>query len=331
MHAYGCNYCRHGDTVYFGSYPQTLVTSTALSDALNELAGNLPGGTKPNNWTSYRYYLGGSKSNYMWYIDLTYHGVKYRGVYFNQNRPGLVTNTDTGRQGANGYETNTVYWFEFKPIQWRVLKSMDGNTNAVMIFCEMAIDSQEFYHSTDDRTIDGNTIHANNYEYSDIRTWLNETFYQTAFSEAQQGMITAYTQNNVDNSARSTMSDANATQWNSGNNPYACNNTTDKIFLLSTQQATSASLGFNTAVDAKDPARLKAHTDYAACQGCWSSDGYTPWMLRSPFYEWKTYFRDVSSDGTAGSPYESSDAASYEVYVTDTRRGIVPALTVVLN
>ncbi|MBO4534663.1 MAG: InlB B-repeat-containing protein, partial [Clostridia bacterium] len=144
LHAYGCNYCRHGNIVYFGSYPQTLVTSTALSDALNELAGNLPGGTKPNNWTSYRYYRGGSKSNYMWYIDLTYHGVKYRGVYFNQNRPGLVTNTDTGRQGANGYETNTVYWFEFKPIQWRVLKSMDGNTNAVMIFCEMAIDSQEF-------------------------------------------------------------------------------------------------------------------------------------------------------------------------------------------
>ena len=50
---------------------------------------------------------------------------------------------------------------------------------------------------------------------------------------------------NVDNSARSTNPDANATQWNGGANQYASDMpTSDKIFLLSEREATKSEYGF---------------------------------------------------------------------------------------
>ena len=129
----------------------------------------------------------------------------------------------------------------------------------------------------------------------------------------------------VDNSARSTNPAGNATQWNSGNNTYACANTDDYIFLLSEQEVTNSAYGFNSSYRNYDTARRKQNTDYAKCQGAWTStdssykgNGY--WWLRSPNCNNSFYARSVSRRGGAD---------DYRVYYTN--YGVVPALKISLS
>ena len=44
------------------------------------------------------------------------------------------------------------------------------------------LDAHNYYDNYQERIIDGKTIYSNNYEYSSIRNWLNNEFYQIAFS-----------------------------------------------------------------------------------------------------------------------------------------------------
>lgn len=274
-----------GEYILFGSYPQTKVTDSTLASTLNSAAGTLPTNANSQAWTSYKYYQGtgdlGSQSNttdYMWYQDITYGGEKFRGVYFTSYRPYLtnyVSGTGYIMQKENGYNISTVYWFQYEPIQWRILS--EENSSA-LILCEMLIDSQEFYHTSNNREINGQTIYANNYAESNIRAWLNDNFYNTAFDSLQKQLIQLTT---VDNSASTT---------SSASNPYACENTVDNIFLLSYQDMINTEYGFNANANAKDAARQKGATDYALCQGVEMSASETElfgfnkgvWWLRSP-------------------------------------------------
>lgn len=61
--------------------------------------------------------------------------------------------------------------------------------------------------------------------YSHIRSWLNSTFFETAFNSSKKEKIETTI---VDNSASSTLDDSNK---------YACDNTSDKMFLLSYKEA----------------------------------------------------------------------------------------------
>ena len=138
----------------------------------------------------------------------------------------------------------------------------------------MIIDSQQY-----------NASLYNNYAYSDIRTWLNENFYDTAFSALQKAVIKT---TNVDNSARSTNPDNYAEQWNSGYNSYACDSTQDKVFLLSLQEVTNGAYGFVEDIYSYDLLRQKSVTDYARSQGCTTYTvasylGTGNWWLRSPY------------------------------------------------
>ena len=303
VHGVNGAYCRHGDYIYFGTYPQTKVTDSATLTALNNKRGTLPTSANAQTWTDYGYYINGSVQSYMWYKDVELNGARYRGVYFTSYRPYYSTNSSsTGYtyQDDNGYTTGNVYWFAYEPIKWRILETSDG---IATILCELAIDSQEYYSSDSSGTFshNGGTGYANNYELSNIRKWLNDTFYNTAFNDMQKSIIQLTT---VDNSARSTNPNNNATQWNSGNNSYACANTNDKIFLLSEQEVTNAEYGFNASYSNYDTERRKQSTDYAKSQGCWASTsssylGNCYWWLRSPGYHSSNSAWGVDYLGTA--------------------------------
>ena len=102
---------REGDYVYFGTYPQSEVTDSTLKSTLTGSAGTLPTSTNSGSWTSYGYYIDGSVSNFMWYIDKEYEGEKYRGVYFTSYRPFDTTcsiNIPNFKQDDNGYSTGTA-------------------------------------------------------------------------------------------------------------------------------------------------------------------------------------------------------------------------------
>ena len=129
-----------GDIIQFGSYPQSKVTDSATITALNNKAPAW------DTWTSYGYYSGtddyGSmqQGDWMRYTDIMYNDNKYRGVKFTQYRPiSTCYSSFYTHQASNGYSTNTIHWFKFEPIDWRVL---DPSTGLVM--CETIIDSQPY-------------------------------------------------------------------------------------------------------------------------------------------------------------------------------------------
>ena len=293
-------YTRSGSTIYFGEYPQTEVTDSTITAALNDMRGTLPTSSNSYDWTSYGYYnyISGDVTNFMWYIDLEYSGGKYRGVYFTSYRPYYPTNSSSSSnsyQDDNGYSTGTVYWFKYEPIKWRILTESDGKA---MILSELMLDSQQYDY-------DGS--YSNNYANSTIRRWLNDTFYNTAFGDTQQAIIET---TEVDNSVYST---------GDSSNPYACENTFDKVFLLSYREVVNSSYGFST-TSSSSSTRQKQVSDYCKAQGSLTdSNGNGNWWLRSPNYSSSISVRRVYVDGHLG-----SFIVLYTLY------GVVPALVICL-
>ena len=129
--------------------------------------------------------------------------------------------------------------------------------------------------------------------YSDIRRWLNTTFYDDAFNELEKENIEI---TSVDNSAPST---------SSSTNKYICDNTNDKIFLLSDADATTYYI--------KSEVRQAQGTDYAKCQGLYinKSNGNSCWWLRSPIDFFDEYASRVKYDGDMG--YNAVNSTNYGV------------------
>ena len=303
--------------VTFGSYPQSLVTNSSIKYNLKEKIGKLPTYSNNYNWTSYGYYKDGSNStNYMWYQDITFNEEKYRAVYFTSYRPTSTVNGSTqekSHQDNNGYYTSNVYYFKFEPITWKVLK-LDNDKNKAFLFANIALDSQSFNNVDESKTVNGETIYANNYEYSTIRQWLNYYFYNTAFNINEKSIILDTV---VDNSAEST----GVTE-----NIYSCNNTLDKVFLLSYQEATTLEYGFGENYIMDVNRQLKA-TDYATVQGCYQSTddeflGNCYWWLRSAkkMIQNAVYYIEPRGDDFGYMTY----SINYTVF------GIVPALWISL-
>ena len=192
----------------------------------------------------------------------------------------------------------TVYYFKVEPIRWRILTE-DG-TNA-LILCDSIIANKRYDDS------------SNNYKESEIRAWLNATFYNTAFSDLQKALVNTVT---VDNSGEST---------GYSSNPYACENTSDKVFLLSYKEVTNSAYGFSSSYGTYDTARRKTVSDYARATGAYMStssgyDGNGWWWLRSPHYDFSSLARVVHYGGSTGSNY-----------VLNTYHGVVPALQIRLR
>ena len=298
--------------VTFGSYPQTKVTDAALKATLTSKAGTLPTKANAQKWTSYKYYhkykendVDKAERDFMWYIDITEGGEKYRGVYFTAYRPDYVlrsTSEGGSYQDDNMYLINTVYWFKYEPISWTVLDE-DSTLGASLILCDMILDSMQF----DYNSLDSTPTYNNDYAESSIRKWLNSTFIETAFGAEEQAKIISTT---VDNSVLSTGHQVNSN---------ACANTADKVFLLSYAEAVNDRYGLELS-----EARVKQNTDYALAQGARSEkNGGGEWWLRSPAPDpiiVNFTVRGVTSAGKV----DSYINANY------TYRGVVPALRVIL-
>lgn len=306
-----------GNTLTMGSYPQSRVIDPALCSMLNgEIGYSTPSVDNADGWTDYGYYFAGEVSSYAWYIDVDYSdGNKYRGVYFIEYRPYHI-NDDTisdinNIQKKRGYETSKVYWFKFEPIIWNILSDQDGK---IFLMSSVILDSQAFQNNF--KEIDGEVYvnsdnvpegtFANNYEYSSIRAWLNHDFYNTAFdSDCKKFIVQTQTDNGID----STLSD-------NGVNGYVCNDTLDRVFLLSYRETNGFGLTTET--------RKLQTTPYAQCQGAYTFDdngffrGY--WWLRSPNYEYGRYALYVDF---------SNGRNSARDYVYNTQAGVVPAMNVI--
>lgn len=301
-----------GDLVTFGWYPQMKVTDSAVINTLNEQSAV---------WHSYGYYSGtGSYSNgnmaasgYMEYTDVTYGGQKYRGVQFSQYRPyytGLTSSAYNTFQDENGYDQpGSIYWFQWEPLQWRVLDPQAG-----LVLCETIIDSQPYNNYVLDSGKDaygdiaywgdaGKTHYANNYAESSLRQWLNVDFYSTAFSCAQQEIIASTV---LDNSAYSASYSA-----------YDSAPTADKLFLLSYSDVQNTAYGFSMGAGGSSALQARG-SDYAKCQGLYvdASTKCSRWWLRSAGY-YSDLACSVDLDGWVSDYYYGT---------SDTNFGVRPAL-----
>ena len=354
-------YTKDGDTITFGSYPQTKMTNETLVAALNGLAGGLPGRTEDDyGWTSYKYYHGTgeqykttNEEDYMWYKDVTYEGERYRGVYFSQYRPDLTTRqigvdrsysfmpTNTF-QYRNEYRKTVAYWFRYEPIQWRVMEEKNGSA---LLIADVIIDSQAYldvaeYVGLDDHSNsiymnsnDGvpEETYANNYMYSSIRKWLNDTFYNTAFTALQKELIALTTVDNGITSSKPIKGNSEV-NWNSGTK-YLCADTSDYIFLPSEAEVTTEKYGFSDFMEryANDKKRIRKYSDYALSQGLWAHGSaytqdelYGEYWLRSPHQE-----NDGGGSGMACNVDEEGYAANAD-FVINTAIGVLPMLWIKL-
>lgn len=312
-------YTIDGNKITFGSYPQTLVTDAGLIAQLNTGAGNLPNAENAENWNSYGYYISGrNDTDFMWYIDVSVENDKYRGVYFVSYRPYVTSYGTDSNYAKDGFETGKIYWFKYEPLTWTILRK-DDTEGTALILCDMIIDSQAYqnnYQSGGSNHIDGEAEgpYVNNYECSTIRAWLNAEFYNTAFSTSEQSLV------------RDTMVDNSGATTNSPTNPYASENTDDKVFLLSLQDTINTEYGFSSSKATNDTVRVKKFTDYARVQGIYEfSDqtyaGKSCWWLRSP----------SDTDPTKSCVVMYTGDSNNGCYVNSTNYGVVPALRIKLK
>ena len=305
-HSYVCDVCttcnelnpvrytRDGDYIYFGHWPQTLERDENVVAKLNEMAGTPPlprdNNANPYNWESHE------GTTYMWQKIVIYNGTKYLGVQMNDYRAsGIDALYD--KITDNGYYKLNVYWFKYEPIKWRILTTSE---NSAFIMSDIALD---FFSMQPDRKSEirddllasynnsagvPDGIYANNWEYSFIRSWLNETFYNEVFNDLQKEIIQT---THLDNSARSCNPNEYPKYYgygeNAGKNKYAdqCKDTDDKIFLLSLRDVTTTAYGFNKDVLAEDPARNLKASDFAKFHGVSMGNtqkDYVTWYTRSP-------------------------------------------------
>lgn len=304
--------------------PAKSVTVTATFAALPPAASGAytPAGTTTINGTQY---------------DLVTFGlwpqtVKADGVTVNDSKT-KTAGEFTYCKGSDGewYAKLSDKYYKVEPIKWRVLTTGIATgyngTGKKLLLAESVLIGKRYAEI------------FNNYQNSEIRKWLNGNansdaasdysgsggFLKTAFTAEEQAIIQ---DTSVINNAHSTNPDANATQWNSGNNLYASSTpTTDKVFLLSEQEVTTSAYGFDVYNAYKgdgthnESARIRQTTDYAKASGANQSStagmgGW--WWLRSPLFDNGNIARNVNYNGNAYHNY----------YVNYDDGGVVPALCV---
>ncbi|MBO4415090.1 MAG: FecR domain-containing protein [Lachnospiraceae bacterium] len=151
-------------------------------------------------------------------------------------------------------------------IEWVVLSVEDDKA---LVLSKYALDRQSYNQEYMEIT----------WEECTLRKWLNDDFYNAAFSKSEKSMIKTTRVKTNDNPVYGTQ------QGSKGGN-----DTEDKIFLLSLDDITNISYGFSSDYSENDINRRCAVTAYALAEGAYQSSvnltsegkGATDWWLRSP-------------------------------------------------
>ncbi len=153
-----------------------------------------------------------------------------------------------------------------KPIEWIVMKN-EGNQ--VLLLSKYVLDAKPYNEELEDVT----------WETSDIRQWLNNEFYTTAFNKTEKAKIQTSLIKNEDNSEYGTSEG---------------NDTEDKVFLLSEKEAET--------LFSDEEERIAKATEYAEKSGVYvNKEKAAWWWLRSPGYDGSSAAGVYSSGWVCGS------------------------------
>ena len=265
------------NTITYGLYPQTRVSDTSLLSILNSLQS-----TDSNGW----YFCDGD-----YYVKLI----------------AEPNSSNYSFDDGSSIVSGETYWFECEPIVWRILSNTNGT---YYLLSSVLLDKHCYYSATTNRQIDGKTIYPNNYEYSDIRSWLNDDFYNMAFSYGD-----SYIQiSEVDNSSSTldkTVDD------------YACNNTADKVFLPSYKDYLKTSYGFTNSESATETRTCRT-TDWARARGAYQvlTEGY----VNNGWY----WSRSPKATASSNAWYGSSDGRMRMYSVNTMNLSVRPAINLLI-
>ena len=294
-------------TITYGNYPQSKITDPDIISGLSALS---------LTWNSFGWYSGNRYDGSMTamdfgrYADVLYNGSKYRAVVFDKYRPyatSSIAEDTASDQYKNGYYTDKIYWFKYEPIKWRVLDSDSG-----LVMSEKILDSQAFQNFILENGYDEYGLYAfwgdkdknyysNNYYESSIRKWLNDDFYNIAFTTVQKNNIRNDV--SIDNSASS-----------SDRSYYSSKSSHDKIFLLSYNEVLDSAFGFSPSSYSGCSTRQAYGTDYAKANGLFvGNNSYSYWRLRT-----------ANTDSHATCSVDDSGRISDMRVLNYTNRGIRP-------
>lgn len=301
------------DIVTFGDYPQSVKAKDVTVDESNYV-----------NMGRFRYYLGSD-------------GFYYAKVSFKE-QDNIFYSDDYDEENRRYYDWDgDSEYFKIEPIRWRVLTKDYSGTKKALLLAEKYLENGINFSGTDEeRIINKKTVYGTNYQHSNVRaflngisftnkneeygtnftdkTWENKGFLQTAFTSAAQGKIAVTT---VDNSVSSAQDEAKK-DYHVMEATYFCENTKDKIFLLSCKEVTTASYGFGL-YDKKSASREPKRTDYTRTKFSVDVKG----LLRSPygydFYGKKSV--KVISYGECRNTEDCKDDYPHAIF-------ILPALTI---
>lgn len=302
--------------VYFGVWPQSVLPATSTVTVDETVSVTMGANT---------YYLG-SDGNYYAKCFEKAHGTGAEYKYHDGTQPG------TGG--------TTTRYFKVEPIKWRVLT--DNYSGKKLLLAENILTANVPYYRynspSNTRTVGSDTnIYPNNYKYSQIRAYLNglDYYYDTSSTETTKktdytgkGFLqTAFTQNAQGLIAETVVDNRKETTGYSTSTyaaDYACENTTDKIFLLSESEVINSYYGFaEYNSSGKGNARIRFPTDYAKANYAFqcSVNGYGGgWWLRSPCRYISKRVLCVDFDGYAYGDRGVDD--------WDYGYGVVPALSI---
>ena len=288
--------------IYFGVFPKTVLPLTS-SVTVDETDSITMGANT--------YYKGSDGEYYAKVIENCSGSSGY-----------TYTDTTTVKQSSE----NSYRYFKVEPIKWKVLTTNYNDTGKALLLAEDILTANvPYYVSQSNRTIDSKIVNSNNYKYSTIRAYLNgkyesddiqdktayngKGFLQTAFTATAQSKIA---ETEVDNRKETTGYSESTYAAN-----YACESTTDKIFLLSESEVINGDYNF-AAYGSTDNARIRGTTDFAKANRAFQMTNDGSWWLRSPANERNTLARIVLNTGLAKNTG----------FVDKTEYGVVPALSI---
>ena len=246
-----------GKTIEYGFYPQTNVNDEKTIQELNALTNPLNNG---------------------WY--------SYNGEYYAKTVAKVYNNESYTFNNGISIQSDKTYWFKCETIKWNIISSEAG---VYTLLSSVLLDAHSYYGDYYNRMDNQKTVYPNNYAMSDIRSWLNNEFFNEAFLLNNEFI-------------KSTIVENNASTTDNSNNKYACENTTDKVFLPSYKDYLNTSYGFDNDSSSKSDTRVCKTTDYARARGAWynSTSGMQyngSYWTRSPSSEFNYASWNVNTAG----------------------------------
>lgn len=263
------------DCVWFGSYPQAEVITTAMGSNYTAIgSAYLQEGDLIVDDAAYA----ALESATGWDAngDITVNGSRYRRL----QKSDATYATSGSSPFYNWSDSSSYHYFKYQPVKWRVL-STDGNQ--ALLLSDVALDDQQYNTEWTDTTWETSTLRSwlNGYGASSnnqSRDYSDKNFMDSAFSSEEQAAIINTPVENADNLTYGTEGGSD---------------TTDKLFCLSESEVygmgKAAGYGFALSESTYDEARRAGSSTYAKAMGAWwdistKYEGNSWWWLRSPGY-----------------------------------------------